>query len=93
MHDRQQYLRVGSEMSEMRKSTQGVLQVSILGAALFNVFINDLPGIPDYCSLESYVDDSKLHLTFPVKDIDTATRQITEDLKKYFFRGAVKIAF
>ena len=93
MHDRKQYLRVGPEMSGMRKSTQGVLQVSILGPALFNVYINDLPGIPDYCSLESYVDDSKLHLTFPVKAIDTATRQITEDLRKDFSRGAVKIAF
>ena len=80
-------------MSGMRKSTQGVLQVSILGPALFNVYINDLPGIPDYCSLESYVDDAKLHLTFPVKAIDTPTRQITEDLKKDFSRGAVKIAF
>ena len=93
MHDRKQYLRVGSEMSGMRKSTQGVLQVSILGPALFDVYINDFPGIPDYCSLESYVDDSKLHLTFPVKAIDTPTRQITEDLKKDFSRGAVKIAF
>ena len=70
-----------------------ILQVSILGPALFDVYINDLPGIPDYCSLESYVDDSKLHLTFPVKAIDTPTRQITEDLKKDFSRGAVKIAF
>ena len=93
MHDRKQYLRVGSEMSGMRKSTEGVLQVSILGPALFDVYINDLPAIPDYCSLESYVDDSKLHRTFPVKAIDTPTQQITEDLKKDFSRGAVKIAF
>ena len=93
MHNRQQYLPVGSEMSGMRKSTQGVLQGSILGPALFNVYINDLRGIPDHCSLESYVDDSKLHLTFPVNNINTATRQITEDLKKDFSRGAVKIAF
>ena len=93
MHDRQKYLRVGSKMSEMRKSTRAVLQGSILGPALFNVYINDLPRIPDHCSLESYVDDSKLHLTFQVKAIDTATRQITEDVKKDFTRGAVKIAF
>ena len=29
-----------------------------------------------------HVDDSKLHLLFPVKDINKAARQITEDLKK-----------
>ena len=36
-------------------------------------------GVPNYCSLESYVDDSKLHLSFLVKDIDGAAQQITED--------------
>ena len=75
MHDRQQYIRIGSEMSGMCKCTFGVAQGSILGPALFNVYMNDLPGVPDYCSLESYVDYSKLHLSFLVK----AARQITED--------------
>ena len=70
IHDRQQYIRIGSEMSGMCKSTHGVLQGSILGPALFNVYINDLLGVPDYCFLESYMDDSKLHLSFLVKDID-----------------------
>ena len=82
MHDRQQYIRIGSEMSEMCQSTHGVPQGSILGPALFKVYINDMPGVPDYCSLESYVDDSKLHLSFLVEDIDGAARQITEDLRK-----------
>ena len=82
MHDRQQCIRIGSELSGLCKSTHGVPQGSILGLALFNVYINDLPGVPDYCSLESYVDDSKLHLSFLVKDIDGAARQITEDLRK-----------
>ena len=45
----------------MCKSTLGVPQGSILGPALFNNYINDLFGVPDYCSLESYADDSELH--------------------------------
>ena len=34
------------------------------------------------CTSTICLDGSKLHLLFPVKDIDRAARQITEDLKK-----------
>ena len=36
----------------------------ILGPPFFNLYINDLPTIPKSGSLESFVDDSRLYLSF-----------------------------
>ena len=77
-----QYVRIGQEVSSLRTTDHGVPQGSILGPALFNIYINDLPTVPEIGSLESYVDESKLFLSFPVKDTDVVAQQITEDLKK-----------
>ena len=59
----------------------GVPQGSILGPALFNTYINDLPSVPKVGSLEGYVDDSQLHLSFPVRDAILAADQLTKDLR------------
>ena len=38
--------------------------------------------MPNICSLESYVDDFKLYILFPVKDIDIVAGQLTGDLRR-----------
>ena len=81
LSERKQYVRIGQEVSSLRTTDHGVPQGSILCQALFNIYINNLPTVPEIGSLESYVDDSKLYLSFPVKDTDVVAL-ITEDLKK-----------
>ena len=80
LSERSQYVRIGSEVSALQNIVYGVPQGSILGPALFNIYLNGLPTIPRFSSLESYVDDSKLYLSFPVRDLNTIVQQINEDL-------------
>ena len=78
---RKRSVRIGCETSEPRLVSYSVPQGSILGPALFNIFINDLPSVPKVGSLECYVDDSQLYLSFPVRDATLAADQLTEDLR------------
>ena len=74
-------MRIGCETSEPRLVSYGVPQGSILGPALFDIYINHLPSVRKVGSLECYVDDSQLHLSFPVHDTTLAADQLTEDLR------------
>ena len=47
---------------------------------MFNIFINDLPSIPLNSKLESYVDDSKLILSFRVGNLEDVLLAINKDL-------------
>ena len=79
---RLQCVRIGAETSSLQGISHGVPEGSILGPALFTIYLNNIPSIPDVCSLESYVDDSKLYLSFPVAEASNVIQQINKDLKK-----------
>ena len=55
--------------------THGVPQGAILSPLLFCMYMNDLPSITLNCHLESYVDDSKPLMSFPMKNIETASNK------------------
>ena len=82
LSDRSQSVRIGHILSEGRVITHGIPQGSILGITILSIYINDLPTTPIACPLESYVDDSKIYLSFSFKDINVAEIQLTDDLRR-----------
>ena len=82
LSDRQQRVRINSSLSNSLTIRHGVPQGSILGPLLFNLYINDLPSVCTTCHVESYVDDSKLYLTFSRKEIEGGLEDLKADLPR-----------
>ena len=60
----------------------GVLQGSILGPILFNIYVNHLPSVPQCCKSKTHVDDNKLYITFPVQQRTSVVEDINKDPTK-----------
>ena len=82
LSNRKQVVRIHSTLSEPLPVSSGVPQGSILGPLLFSIYTNDLASIPQKCSTQSYVDDTKLITSFQLKDNLDAITDLKDDLFK-----------
>ena len=73
-------MKIGSTHSDTLPITHGVPQGAILSPLPFCIYLNGLPLASSSSNLESYVDDSKLFLSFPLIELDAAIEKLEQDL-------------
>ena len=74
LSQRQQKVEVGSSLSDWLEIILGVLQGSILGTILFNVFINELILFIKETDICNFADDTALYACG--KDLDTISNKL-----------------
>ena len=84
LSDRWQYVRIGTTSSAPVALSYGIPQGSVLSPFLFNIYTDSLSSVPNSCSLESYVDDSKTFLSFSLSHMEHSLLHIEEDLHIIF---------
>ena len=56
----------------------------LLGPLLFSIYVNDLPAVLQKCISHSYVDDTRLQISYKLQNKDIAVAKINEDLRKVY---------
>ena len=78
---RAQKVRIGSSLLTALSITHGLPQGAILSPLLFCIYTNDLPTVTQTCDLNSFVDNSKISLSFPVEEISEAKYKQETDIR------------
>ena len=65
LSDRQQKVKVGDAYSTWLPVSKGVIQGSVLGPTLFNVFLNNIDESVSHCFILKYADDLRIFLASP----------------------------
>ena len=79
---RQQYVQNDDKKSEKLNTNFGVPQGSILGPALFNLYVADLADhLGEACSCHQYADDTTIYNSVKPKDLEKGVTKITDSFK------------
>lgn len=81
LSNRSQCVVLNEQKSNVLDISRGVPQGSILGPLLFTLYINDLPDVPETCSIQMYADDVQLYASTKVEDINSCISKFNKDLQ------------
>ena len=80
--ERTQRVFCGDKCSEVGEVSSGVPQGSVIGPLLFCCYINDLPTVLKWCSIQIYADDVQLYIrNFSLCAVELI-RMVNEDLER-----------
>ena len=86
LNNRQQQVRVNNNFSSWEKIIAGVLQGSILGPLLFNIFINGLYLFVSSSFLSNYADDNTLYASgFNLVQVKNCLSTDFDAVTKWFY--------
>ena len=88
LDNREQRIRVNSNFSSWKEIIARVLQGSILGPLLFNIFVNDLFLFVSSSNLSNYADDNTLYTSgYDLKEVKEVLLNDLNKVTEWFFEN------